>query len=263
MSYPVKAGVVFILLEGDSDIKLYRKLFNEKSTKIFSLPGGKNSLERGLAELFEKFPLVIGIRDADFFHLEKKSAMVANLFLTDHHDMEMVMVASDDTFGSVAFEYFDHNSEKHVDLRSQLLSATSFVGYLRWFNELNDAAFIFMNFPFGEFYNHKSMEFDEVGFIHMLLKRSPDAKIKDVAYILEQVNCLREIDHELFQLCNGHDFIKVMALQTKNNARKGVDHEQISSAFRMAFSIQHFRNTKLFLDTSTWAASQSVTIYRS
>ncbi len=41
LPHPNNYDKVFLLLEGDSDIRLYRKLCNENTTKIEVIPGGK------------------------------------------------------------------------------------------------------------------------------------------------------------------------------------------------------------------------------
>jgi hypothetical protein len=63
ISHPNSRGKVFVLLEGESDVKLYRKLFNNDTCKIETIPGGKIFLEKGLAILNGIYTLIIGIRD--------------------------------------------------------------------------------------------------------------------------------------------------------------------------------------------------------
>ncbi len=81
ITHPKNRGKVFMLLEGESDTKVYRKLCREDSVKTEWIPEGKTKLVEGLKELNKKYRLVIGVMDADFLHLEKKSVHIPNLFV--------------------------------------------------------------------------------------------------------------------------------------------------------------------------------------
>ena len=41
---------------------------------------------------------MIGIRDADFLHLADKETIPENIFLTDFHDAEMMMISCDNSY---------------------------------------------------------------------------------------------------------------------------------------------------------------------
>jgi hypothetical protein len=105
VSHPNSSGRVFVFLEGDSDVRLYRKLFNTEVAKIEVIPGGKNKLQEGMIELQKNYPLIIAIRDADFLHYDGEEFQVAGLFLTDYHDLEISSIACDNTFVQLALNF--------------------------------------------------------------------------------------------------------------------------------------------------------------
>ena len=45
ISHPNSNGISFILLEGDTHIRLFRKLFNLNNCKVENIPGGNKKLE--------------------------------------------------------------------------------------------------------------------------------------------------------------------------------------------------------------------------
>ncbi len=86
ISHLKSSGIVFVLLEGYGDIRLFRKLFNPNTCKVERIPGGKFKLEECIGVLVNIYPFIIGIRDADFVHLKKDEYVNKNIFLTDLHD---------------------------------------------------------------------------------------------------------------------------------------------------------------------------------
>ena len=73
--HPKSKGKNFVFVEGQSDIKLFRKLFDLEKCKVEHIPGGKDKLEQCVANLLNLSNLIVGIRDADFilfFQLKSK-----------------------------------------------------------------------------------------------------------------------------------------------------------------------------------------------
>lgn len=73
--------LIWILVEGKNDTKIYSKFINGNNAEIDFVGGGKIELEKALKTLIEETKQVIGIRDADFLHLKNKVASLENLFL--------------------------------------------------------------------------------------------------------------------------------------------------------------------------------------
>ena len=76
--HPMETDTVWVLLEGDSDVRLYRKLIDSHNVEVkqaYSSGGsGLASLKKVLKVLREddQNDRVVGIRDADFLHLNNK-----------------------------------------------------------------------------------------------------------------------------------------------------------------------------------------------
>ena len=80
ITHPKSKGKVFVCLEGESDVKLFRKFFNLEKCKVERIPGGKFKLEECVTSLIAVYRLIFGIRDADFLHLENKTSIHPNIF---------------------------------------------------------------------------------------------------------------------------------------------------------------------------------------
>jgi hypothetical protein len=68
-----------------------------------------------------------------------------------------------------------------------------------------------------------------------------------------------DVNHDLFQLCNGHDFMKVLSVYLK--PMKQVKPSDLESKFRIAFTHQHYQSTNLYKNTLNWATENNCKLY--
>lgn len=260
-SHPKSIGKVFVLFEGESDIKLFRKLFNENNCKVETVPGGKLKLEECVGILGKIYPLIIGIRDADFVHLEAKPYEKANIFLTDYHDMEMTLVSDDEVFSSILSLFYIFPKNKHSEIRNNIMLSIEQIGYLKWLNEIEDLEYKF-DAGFQKLISFDNFKIDFEQYFDRVLSKSPNAKITDKTIILEKIRVLKATNPDQLQLCNGHDFIKAFAEYLRiNSVVKKVNDENIADSFIVSFHINHYIKTKLYLKTKMWADNRKCVIY--
>ncbi|MCD4843116.1 MAG: DUF4435 domain-containing protein [Methanosarcinales archaeon] len=261
ISHPNSKGIVFVLLEGKSDIKLFRKLFNLSNCKVETVPGGKFKLEECVGKLVENSQLIIGIRDADFVQLRAKPYKKANVFLTDFHDMEMILISEDEVFSALIYEYTDLPKEKHSDIRNNIIVSIEQICYLKWLNEEEDLEYKF-EAGFQDLISFVNLEIDFEQYFSRVLYKSPNAKITDKSIILDRMKALKDTNPNPWQLCNGHDFLKAFSQYIKQECGvKNVNSEHIASSCRMTFTFNHYSKTGLYLNTKTWANNSNCVIY--
>jgi len=69
-NHPSVKGKIFVLLEGKTDIKLFRNIFNPDKTYISQI-NGKEKLKQALEILHDEgYSTIFGIKDSDFDNLE-------------------------------------------------------------------------------------------------------------------------------------------------------------------------------------------------
>ena len=261
ISHPNNMDSVFVFLEGKSDIKLFRKLFNLDKCKVETIPGGKFKLEECVGKLVKIFPHIIGIRDADFVHLGAKPYKKPNIFLTDFHDMEMTIISEDEVFSALIFEHLDSANEKHSDIRNNILISIEQIGYLKWLNEEENLQYKF-EAGFQDLISFVNLEINFKEYFNRILSKSPDAKITDKTIILDKMNTLKNINPDPLQLCNGHDFMKGFSQFIKQKySVKNVNDGHIASSCRMTFTSEHYIRTELYINTKTWADNNNCVIY--
>ncbi len=261
INHPNSAGYLFILVEGDTDIRLYRKFFDFKSCKVEFVPGGNPKLEECVEDLLKDYPLVIGIRDADFIHLNGQLYSKVNMFLTDYHDLEITLIKEDEIFFAVLYEYTDIPKDQFSNIRDMIFKSIENISYLKWLNNIENLE---LNFNAG-FQNLMVLNNFEVNFeeyFNRVVSGSPNAVITDFNTILNKIHILKRRLPDQYQLCNGHDFMKALSeFIRKQGKDKGISDERISSASRIAFRNEFLAKTTLFATTDSWAKGNGCTMY--
>lgn len=261
ISHPYCKGKAFVLLEGESDLKFYRKFFNSNNCKVETIPGSKFNVEECVGELTKNSPIIIGIIDADFVHLGAKPYDKANVFLTDFHDMEMMLISDDEIFSSLICEYTDLPRDKHSETRNNIMSSIEQISYLKWLNEVENLHYDF-KFGFHDLISFENLEIDLNEYFKRVLSKSPNAKITDKKIILDKIKALKDTNPHPLQLCNGHDFMKAISQYVKQEfGVKGVSDKHIVSSCRMTFSFNHYSSTELYNNTKMWADKKKCVIY--
>ncbi len=246
ITHPNNKGISFVFLEGESDVRLFRKLFNLNKCKVEAIPGGKFKLEDCIGELVSICPLIIGIRDADFIHLEKQQYSKVNIFLTDLHDMEMILMSEDEVFSALIFEYTSFPNDKHSEIRSNIMKIVEQISLLKWLNEKENLEYKF-EAGFQELISYANLDIDFNKYFARVISKSPNAKIVDISIVSRKLKVLKETNPDSYQLCNGHDFMKALSQCLREIGKSTtIDSETISSSFRMTFTHTHFKKTKLF-----------------
>lgn len=213
--------------------------------------GGVENLRKAVSILVQETNRVLGIRDADFLHLDRQQEIIAGLFLTDFHDAEMLMLSCDTAFESVVSEYLPLRRADFAALRDCLLESIAFLGAIRWINNNDSLELNFKGIGLANFYSAADFVLDKIKCVEEIESRSPN-KTRSLQLI--------EVDSKLFDfldrynLCNGHDFEKAFALHV--NAKyprvKGIKDEDIGKALRMAYRKEDFATTKLYESLKNW-----------
>ena len=260
LRHPLGAEKVWVLVEGESDQRLFGKFIGEQNpnTSVEQVHGGLSSLQKAMKILTQETKQVIGIRDADFLHLEGKAEDIPFLYLTDYHDAEMMMIASDETLASIIAEYLDVNLHQPKLLRNQLLESISFLGCVRWHNHQRNSRLNFEGLAISKFYDIENLTIRIEACIYEIHNRSPNQTV-----VLEKsvVQSLQTEETDLLQLSNGHDFEKVFALLTTRHGSKGVKDKEIGTALRLAYTKEEFKKTILFALLQEWEKNSGYSLF--
>ena len=85
----------FLIVEGKTaDFRFYRRFIDEQRCQIVPAHGKTNACDAITILEEDEFPGVLALVDADFWRLEGIDTPSSNVFLTDSHDLESMIVKS-------------------------------------------------------------------------------------------------------------------------------------------------------------------------
>ena len=269
-NHPLTKNRVFILLEGKTDIKLFRNIFNHQTTYIQEINGKEKIIEALKILQSEGFVKIFGIKDADFDHLENTIYKNINLFLTDYSDMEIQMVESY-AFESLINEYSHKDCYEDFleNLKNKLYNEALIIGYLRWFNEKNfkENGNYLLRFKGVNFNNFIEVSKCNISininkfFIEIIQYSNSNLNSDDLKCI---INNLKSISDDYLQICNGHDITKLLAYlfnHQGNSDKTNIKQERVEEALRLSYNFNDFKETDLYFNLNNW--QQNYNIFRS
>jgi hypothetical protein len=190
----------------------------------------------------------MGIRDADFSHLEKLAPEYNNMFLTDCHDIEMTMLQFTDVMKYALTPY--HIQDKSDEILSCAMQEVLYIAYIRWFSKKHNYIF----------------DVDKINFMGYI--NSIDGKIRlDKEKYLAKINKsfgqnvnIASVDtfikenptDDYFNLCNGHDVIRMISQIVQVSTGKNAARKNFYGHLMSAFQLTHFSRTKLYANILAW-----------
>lgn len=261
ISHPNSSGINFILVEGDSDIRLLRKLFDIEKCKIENIPGGKNKLEVCVDTLINIYPLIVGIRDTDFLNLNNVIYNKQNMFLTDKHDIETTIISDEGVLNTLVFEFSNKPKNEHLDLRDDIIKSIKMIGYLKWLNSIENLELKF-ECGFYDLVSFANLNIDFDTYFTRVLSKSPNAHITDINIIKAKITQLEALNPDMLQLTNGHDLVKTFANYFKNvSGINGVSAENIASILRISYNKQQLEKTNLYTELREWCDNNNTEMF--
>lgn len=264
IKHPSNKNKVFILLEGSTDIKLFRKFFAKEYTDTTGLDGKEKviqALEKLIAEGFTK---IIGIKDADFDYLLNIPPST-NLFITDLHDMEIQMIESS-ALDALLVEYGKINIETH-EIKEKIYPIALTIGCTRFFDEKKkhtgqerDLCFDSLKFQSFVHASNEQLIFDETKFLSELLsestKRKPSLELT-IDALKEEIKSIQSENPDLKQICSGHDLTKLLGLLLL----KTPNGNEMEKALRLACHFNNFQATTLYTNLCSWASRYHMRLF--
>lgn len=265
LKHPFYSDKLILVVEGTSDIRFFRSIFDYENIKLESIDGKKNLL-LAMEELVNSHKgKIISICDADFDHIEdlEHQRNKFDIYLTDYHDSEVMMLKS----GSL-FSFIDEYSKDEylLSLKSELLNnvfnASKALGILRYINYKYNMKLSFKKLNFSQFIkvNLLEVELNVETLVDILISRSPNfsQSKKEIFdhyysflkndYVDEQINC----DHDLTNI------IACVFRQKEISLETNMDTKKIETALRLAYQKDFFKNTKLYKNTISIFTNEKV-----
>ncbi|BAF99950.1 MULTISPECIES: DUF4435 domain-containing protein [Microcystis] len=250
---------VFLIVEGHSDKLIYERLVNKQEVRV-TIASGKNNAIKALSILEkENFCRVVAVIDADFSRIEQQISDSNNLFLTDEHDLEMMLIKS------AAFDKLlkERGSEEKIaafskDIRETLLKLGQEIGKLRLLSLRNELDLKFEGLKFGKFIDKKNLSIDIDKLIISIKNHSQKLSL-DEQQIKQYLSVISDENHDPWQLCCGHDFISILAIAlckvlgtwNANDVKK----EDWERELRLAYELSYFYQTQIYQLMVNWQSN--------
>ena len=257
------------IVEGVTDRRLYSKFFDNDRVETV-IAHSKANVRNSVRTLYNdrKFGSVIGIMDADLDYLNGRPRS-APLFLTDTRDSEAMMLKSQ-SFYDILHEYADEDrlaafEDKYGDVRQAILEGAYPVGLLMYVSDKSALGLSFKDLDFETFIDRKSLKCDWRKMVDEVLRRSHSPRHVSPKAIIQLM--ASEPEHDVWEVCRGHDLMDVMAIGLKysfggNNSRNMTD-SQLSGGFRLAYDRDDLESTELYENTSDWCKRKKLSLWAS
>jgi len=255
----------FIIVEGSSDLKFYSQIVLEDGIVVAS----NKSMAIAILEILNKdsFLGVVAIVDKDFDELRAILPQVDNLFFTDSHDLETLLIQSpalEKVLGELGSK--EKINKLGRDVRDTLLNAGCSIGYLLWISLQDRLNLKFEGIKSSNFLDKETLVLDEIRLIEEVKNKSnkPALKNKDIQ---KQINQFKNLNHDRWQVCRGHDLVQIMsfgltyAIGSQKSAEVTV--ESLERSLRLAYQPSYFSQTKLYSDLEHWQQQNNYQILKS
>lgn len=264
----------FLLVEGEKDKTVYKRFIDQSTCRILApfQNDNKNNIVEVLKLLSEQdFEGLLAILDADFWVLEHKPPQIANLVLTDTHDLETMMLKSP-ALEKLLDEWVSEEKAKDFvkkrgkDIRTTLLEMGELLGYLRWVSLRDNYRLSFQKLDFKKLVILKSFVFVscekmiKVVKNNTIAKSTPEERHKkysiDEKIIEASIRELKSETHDRWHVCCGHDLLCILSIGLRrvlgNYNAKEVDPEVLERELRLAYESSYFVKTDLYKSIEAW-----------
>lgn len=254
----VHKGCIFIV-EGENDDRVVSSFINEALCTVEISFGKSNAVEALDLLEDEAFPGVVALVDADFDRIHGIDHGLQNLVMTDGHDMDLTIMASDALekyLSKVAeaekLQKFGADSTTLV--RETIYNSASPVACCRYLSDRETFMLAFRRLGF-DFIEEATLNCDVNHMIDDIMVLSPAARCS-AAELKNRLSAFRISEYDLYQLLNGHDTATILGVALRKILgsldRSETYGAKIEGALRDLFEPYMFYATKMFLMLRDW-----------
>jgi len=263
---PPRDNNAILIVEGNSDKRFYNYfvckgeyiLQPDVFIDLFAVNRGKKNqvIETIKKANEEGLEGIIGIIDADFDNLFDNVSIVENLYRTDTHDLESMLLKSKKSLKKVLNNYHMANhlmkDTEILEIHKILLDDSKYIGYALWCSIEYKWMINFQDFPINICLD-KKCNLDLRKTFRCLKKKSPHSTLSQEIFESE-VNQKVSEKRDLWQVCRGKEMLRVLATYIKYNIKKtgSCGHDNLRDDLILAFDEKDFMKTNLFASMKEW-----------
>lgn len=258
----------FVLVEGRSDQKLYVKFVDPARTQVLLCISRDRVVDAIRILNDDGFALACGIIDADFDRIEGRPAPFVNVFFTDAHDAEMMILdtAAVRPFDALVGEFSspDKLAGWHatygVSVLDHLIAESGKIGALLLHSLRSNSGLDFGSFKnalaYTDFVRRPELKIDVEALITHVHNRSGMPHAPRPA-VQTAVGAILGAGHNKRDLARGHDVLEVLGVALRYvvgtcNQLQAAAHN-LETHLRVAYSKDEFSTTTLYKAVNAWA----------
>lgn len=247
INHPSNACSVVVVVEGDTDVSFYKRFLDH--TYIHKVIG-VNSVEKVLRDIGADYPNLIGIRDADFTRVHHCSSLLESLFLTDGHDIEMMIARSNQAIGTFWKNLNGCNCTLPSNFSEIICRCLKPLSYFRLYNYMHSKSI-----SFAEIDCQNNNGFSCYAHIKEIIE-NPKNKNKVPRELRQELLTDYSRDSTcLYELTRGHDFLRVAVLKARKSSGINISQRDAFEKFYESFELKDFQSTNLCRELQAWCKS--------
>jgi hypothetical protein len=247
-----------IIVEGGADKSIYSKFIDCDKCIFVVSHGKKNALDA--IDILNKrnFEKVVVIVDADFWHLDGIKPSHKNIFLTDTHDLE-TMILRTEIFKNIIYELVDNSKAKKIGkpVDELLVENSLIIGYFKWINSSlrDDLCLSFKDLSYERFIDATNFRINLNKLIYEVKTNSDNLAVNNEE-IKNKILELMKLEYDVWQVCSGHDLTKILAIGLNSifgfESDGKLTPEGIEKLLRIAYGSSNFSMTFLYRELIKW-----------
>lgn len=270
----------YIIVEGNKDEKLYGKFIFNKQIRI--KPGfGNEKVKEVLRILDERgFDKRIGIIDADFRNILNVTENIEGLFITDEHDIEVMMIKTKALENVINIfcskkEIREFEKKNAISIRDKVYALGKEIGYLKLANKIYNLGLVFKpktvdgnQIKYANFTCDKTLDFlgkDKLIEASINYSLNKSEQIEDKQTIEHRYAETSEKEYDLLQLINGHDlsnFLYILMKKVLKSKNKMLaNFSSIEDSLILSYEHTFFKETILYNEIKTWSEIHEIQMF--
>lgn len=238
---------VFIVVEGEDDIKFLKSCFNADTTVLYESYDGKTGVSEIVKNFFPDDKRVIGIRDKDYLSYEESP----KIFFYDNCCLEMMIIENEEAFNSIYNEFYK-GEMRSMELLNKMLTELRFLSIIRMFNENFQWEIKLRALSINKIFIPDTYSIDHYKVVNELNKISnniiDDNKLGMISEYGNQVQTVQD----LLNITQGHDFSSLFAAICNIHTNKGIASKKVEMVLRCAYRNEDFQETRLYSSLLTY-----------
>ncbi len=257
-----------VLTEGNTDKRLYGKFIDQDEARI--IPAlSKNNAKKALTIMQKRGDdRIMAILDRDLDDLFGKSVREP-MFYTDLRDMEMIVITTD-ALDSVLDEYADDDklslyTDLHGPVLDNILEGAYHLGCLMYVSMKNGYNLNFKDFQMRDIVDRRTMAVDIRKMTETIAGATANCRVSP-KMLLRQLEAAETEITDRLHMSRGHDTVRILQIGLNcifgSYNAKSLTEGALSGSLRIAYSRESFQSTDLYRNTSRWAESKGLKVWK-